>query len=34
MELGATDKIPELMEKVLGTKLKIKAPKDPTKPES
>ena len=32
MELGATDKIPELMEKVLGTKLKIKAPKDPNKP--
>lgn len=32
MELGSADKIPELMEKILGTKLKIKAPKDPTKP--
>ena len=32
MELGAADKIPELMEKILGAKLKIKAPKDPNKP--
>ena len=32
MELGASDKIPELMEKILGNKLKIKAPKDPNKP--
>lgn len=32
MELGQTDKIPELLEKILGTKLKIKAPKDPNKP--
>jgi len=32
MELGQSDKIPELLEKVLGTKLKIKAPKDPDKP--
>jgi hypothetical protein len=32
MECGAVDKIPELMEKILGNKLKIKAPKDPNKP--
>ena len=32
MELGASDKIPELLEKILGSKLKIKAPKDPNKP--
>ena len=32
MELGASEKIPELMEKILGNKLKIKAPKDPNKP--
>jgi len=32
MECGAVDKIPELMEKILGSKLKIKAPKDPNKP--
>ena len=32
MELGSADKIPELMEKILGPKLKIKAPKDPNKP--
>ena len=32
MELGATDRIDELTEKYLGEKLKIKAPKDPTKP--
>ena len=32
MELGAADKIPELLEKILGPKLKIKAPKDPNKP--
>ena len=32
MELGQPDKIPELLEKVLGSKLKIKAPKDPNKP--
>ena len=32
MELGAADKIPELLEKILGSKLKIKAPKDPNKP--
>ena len=32
MELGASDKIPELLEKILGPKLKIKAPKDPNKP--
>ena len=32
MELGQVDKIPELLEKILGAKLKIKAPKDPSKP--
>lgn len=32
MECGAVDKIPELMEHILGNKLKIKAPKDPNKP--
>jgi len=32
MELGETDRIDELTEKYLGEKLKIKAPKDPTKP--
>ena len=32
MELGHPDKIPELMEKILGSKMKIKAPKDPNKP--
>lgn len=32
MELGQSDKIPELLEKVLGSKIKIKAPKDPNKP--
>ena len=32
MELGQSDKIPELLEKVLGNKLKVKAPKDPNKP--
>lgn len=32
MDLGASDKIPELLEKILGPKLKIKAPKDPNKP--
>tara|TARA_B110000858_G_C17498000_1_gene334673 strand:- start:168 stop:509 length:342 start_codon:yes stop_codon:yes gene_type:complete len=32
MECGSVDKIPELMEKVLGSKLKVKAPKDPNKP--
>ena len=32
MELGGVDKIPELLVKYLGQKLKIKAPKDPNKP--
>jgi len=32
MELGQSDKIPELLAKILGTKLKVKAPKDPNKP--
>ena len=32
MELGHADKIPELLENILGAKLKIKAPKDPNKP--
>lgn len=32
MECGCTDKIPELLEKCLKTKLKIKAPKDPDRP--
>ena len=32
MELGQVDKIPELLEKILGAKLKVKAPKDPSKP--
>lgn len=32
MELGATDRIEELTEKYLGEKMKVKAPKDPTKP--
>ena len=32
MECGAADQIPELLEKCLGLKLKIKAPKDPDRP--
>tara|TARA_B100000989_G_scaffold226101_1_gene173310 strand:+ start:154 stop:570 length:417 start_codon:yes stop_codon:yes gene_type:complete len=32
MELNQSDKIPELLEKYLGQKMKIKAPKDPNKP--
>ena len=32
MDCGASDKIPELLEKYLGPKLKLKAPKDPNKP--
>ena len=32
MELGGSDKIPELLEKYLGQKMKIKAPKDPNTP--
>jgi high mobility group protein B1 len=32
MELGGSDKIPELLEKYLGQKMKVKAPKDPNKP--
>tara|TARA_A100001015_G_C14639972_1_gene575058 strand:- start:34 stop:450 length:417 start_codon:yes stop_codon:yes gene_type:complete len=32
MELGASDKIEELTQKILGDKMKIKAPKDPNKP--
>ena len=32
MDCNASDKIPELLEKYLGAKLKINAPKDPTKP--
>ena len=32
MDCGCADKIPELLEKYLGPKLKIKAPKDPNKP--
>ena len=32
LKMVASDKIPELLEKILGPKLKIKAPKDPNKP--
>ena len=32
MELGGAEKIPELLEKYLGPKMKIKAPKDPDRP--
>ena len=32
MEFGESDKIGEMLEKYLGQKLKIKAPKDPNKP--
>ena len=32
MEFGQSDKIEEMLQKYLGPKLKIKAPKDPNKP--
>ena len=32
MELGHADRIDEMLEKYLGQKIKIKAPKDPNKP--